>query len=213
MADVDELYPLWLREARNRAKADLRRADEILGGLKNVGSTYWLAVQAMRDAKARVLDLYVNMPDTLPHGNDAASSRVGGGEEDGDGGKACVRCGGRADTAWCCETEGCPEKGVGAMVDAVTMPRDLGRALGVAPCGNTAYDEGPFTIAEDSEAVVLAIRAHLDGWASATFGWQDDPDPMVAERNKGAAIQAHAAECLRRIRVTLGVQASDGGQP
>jgi hypothetical protein len=73
VAEVDELYPLWLREARNRAKAELRRADATLDGLKNVGSTYWLAVQAMRDAKARVLDVYLAMPDALPPGNDAAA--------------------------------------------------------------------------------------------------------------------------------------------
>jgi hypothetical protein len=85
-------------------------------------------------------------------------------------------------------------------------------ARGVAPRGNTPYDEGPFTLAEDSEALVLAVRAHIDGWSSATFGWQGNPDPMIAERNKGAAIQAHAAECLRRIRLTLGVALPLAGQ-
>lgn len=66
MSEVDDLYPLWLREARQHARADLRRADATLAGLKNVGSTYWLAVQAMRDAKKRVLDVYLAMPEALP---------------------------------------------------------------------------------------------------------------------------------------------------
>jgi hypothetical protein len=55
----------------------------------------------------------------------------------------------------------------------------------------------------DPAALVLAIARHIDGWKSASFGWQDDPHPPTAERNKQAAIEAHAAECLRRIRAAL----------
>jgi hypothetical protein len=109
-----------------------------------------------------------------------------------------------------CRTPSAPCRG--ACVQTI-QPRDTADVpvpVGVAACGNTPDDEGPFTLAEDSEALVLAIRGHIDGWASATFGWKGDPDPVIAERNKGAAIQAHAAECLRRIRVTLGVTPCDG---
>lgn len=51
----------------------------------------------------------------------------------------------------------------------------------------------------DSRALVQAIAGHIDGWRSATFGWQGDADPAKAESNKQRAIQAHAAECMRRI--------------
>lgn len=50
------------------------------------------------------------------------------------------------------------------------------------------------------EALVIAIKEHIDGWASANYAWQVDPDPVVSERNKAIAEQAHAAECIRRIR-------------
>jgi hypothetical protein len=55
----------------------------------------------------------------------------------------------------------------------------------------------------EPELTVRAIAEHIDGWRSATFGWQDNPDPVIAERNKQAAIQGHAAECLRRIHAAL----------
>lgn len=69
---------------------------------------------------------------------------------------------------------------------------------------------------DNPEAYVRAIAAHIDGWRSATFGWQHDPDPVIAERNKKAAIQAHATECLRRIAAEMraaGVSASPAPQP
>ena len=59
-------------------------------------------------------------------------------------------------------------------------------------------------------ATVQAIAAHIDGWRSATYGWQDDPDPAQAERNQAAAIEAHAAECLRRIRIALAAHGVKG---
>jgi hypothetical protein len=58
-------------------------------------------------------------------------------------------------------------------------------------------------VTDNPEAYVLAIAAHIDGWRSATFGWQHDPDPVIAERNKQSAIKAHAAECLRRVVAEL----------
>jgi hypothetical protein len=63
----------------------------------------------------------------------------------------------------------------------------------------------------EPELTVRAIAEHIDGWRSATFGWQDNPDPVIAERNKQAAIQGHAAECLRRIHAALAASKSAGG--
>lgn len=63
----------------------------------------------------------------------------------------------------------------------------------------------------DSEALVQAVAGHIDGWRSATFGWQGDADPIKDADNRQRAIQAHAAECLRRIRATLGVPEVDRG--
>lgn len=54
-----------------------------------------------------------------------------------------------------------------------------------------------------SETKVRAVIEQIEGWKSATFAWHGDPDPEVAECNKIAAIEAHAAECLRRIRIVL----------
>lgn len=59
-----------------------------------------------------------------------------------------------------------------------------------------------------SSEVAQAIADHIEGWKAATFSWQDSSDPIVAARNKSAAIEAHAAECLRRIRLALVFSAS-----
>jgi hypothetical protein len=48
------------------------------------------------------------------------------------------------------------------------------------------------------EAVAQKIFEHLQGWGGATFGWQDNI-PGDYERAK----QAHADECIRRIKIEL----------
>lgn len=104
---------------------------------------------------------------------------------------------------------------------------DLGRAariahiaLGVEACGNTPYDEGPFTLAGDGVAVPdaatvplpLADAQMLLAWMDATFGndsgtdWLDEDAAAVGDAlNK-------AVEDFKRMRAACGVTASDGGQ-
>jgi hypothetical protein len=71
-----------------------------------------------------------------------------------------------------------------------------------------------------SSEVAQAIAEHIEGWKSASFSWRDSTDPGIAAQNKSAAIEAHAAECLRRIRLALafssavpsGVDSTRGGE-
>lgn len=64
--DVTCLYPLWVKERQRKALVDFRETDAALGRLRNVGSTYWLTVKAMRDARERVLAVWMAMPAELP---------------------------------------------------------------------------------------------------------------------------------------------------
>lgn len=66
---------------------------------------------------------------------------------------------------------------------------------------------------DNPDAYVRAIEAHIHGWRSATFGWQDDPDPKVEWENRQRAIQEHAAECLRRIAAEIHAAGVGGTLP
>jgi hypothetical protein len=59
----------------------------------------------------------------------------------------------------------------------------------------------------EAAPLIQAIERHIYGWRWATYGWQGDADPVKEASNRERAEQAHAAECLRRIRATLGVEA------
>lgn len=92
--------------------------------------------------------------------------------------------------------------------DEASIPIQCKKCLAITNEGNGCELDGcpvagrPLPVregADNSHALVQAIAGHIDGWRSATFGWQDDPDPATAERNKQRAIHGHAAECLRRI--------------
>ena len=63
---MDDLYKPWINDARAEARTDLRRAQNTLDGLKNVGSTYYQAVMQMRDARRAVLDVLMAQPDAIP---------------------------------------------------------------------------------------------------------------------------------------------------
>jgi hypothetical protein len=66
---------------------------------------------------------------------------------------------------------------------------------------------------QEGEATVQAIAGHIDGWRSATYGYQGDDDPAIEAQNKAAAEKAHAAECLRRIRAALAASREGGKTP
>lgn len=73
---VESLYPLWLKENRQKALVTLRESDRMLANLRNVGSTYWLTVKAMRDARERVLKVWLDMPEKLPGADTATDAEV-----------------------------------------------------------------------------------------------------------------------------------------
>lgn len=81
--------------------------------------------------------------------------------------------------------------------------RRPGLVCGQCGCADLLYEGAPTPAQDDPRALVEAIEDHLTGWKSATFGWQGDADPAIAEQNRRAAVQGHAAECIRRIRETL----------
>lgn len=58
---------------------------------------------------------------------------------------------------------------------------------------------------EHDKAVALAdkLLEVFQGWQTATFGWQDDPDYAVAAKNYDAAAKAHRDECIRRVLAVL----------
>lgn len=98
---------------------------------------------------------------------------------------------------------------VAACVDAGPMDAIADRAS-PAPQPETEIP-GPAPQADDEQRV-QAIDRHLDGWKSATFSWQGDPDPAVEARNQQSAAQRHAAECLRRIRLEFATPAPQAPQ-
>jgi hypothetical protein len=70
MDEVAELYPLWLKNIRQKTRAEYRTAQAAYECLSNKDTTYGLSLKAVADLRRQMVDVAAAFPDALAKGSD-----------------------------------------------------------------------------------------------------------------------------------------------
>lgn len=55
---IDNLLPMWLRDAENKARAEARRGFEAFEAMTDKSTRYALSIEAIADAHSEAADVY-----------------------------------------------------------------------------------------------------------------------------------------------------------